>query len=722
VAKELTPRVYSFGEFELDPARRLLSRAGQPVSLNAKAFDLLVALVENGGRILSKDELMDLIWRDQFVEEANLAVQISTLRKALGEHKDEHRFIVTVSGQGYRFVAPLNSPEGFIVERDTVSQIVIEQETDEKKELPQLTTGASRRRYVFAAAAFLACLVAAFGVYKFLNQPRIEVPFQKIKLARLTNDGKVTGVTVSPDGKFIAYALSQSEGSSLRVQQVGTASSIPILPQTKAEIWGLTFSPDGSYLYYSLFSANRADPGLFRIPSLGGVAQKIPNLIAHAITFSPDGKRFAYIQPDSAAGFNYLMVADADGGNSHAIAKRKHPNSFEHQWHVAAWSPDGKIIACVANHFDADASYSSIIGVDARDGTEKPLSAERWYDVLSIEWLKDGRGLAISAHKKSSGNNQIWFVPYPEGAGRQITNDLAQYDWLGVSANGPSLVAQQTNTANSIFIGEPQTDPSDFKEVASEVGPLSPLVWTPEGKVVFRSNKDGVSNLWIMEADGSKRTQLTANAQVDSRGLCMSPDGKQLIFTSQRSGKSNLWRFDADGGSLAQLTDGEADVYPQCSPDGRWVVYQKSLRTNPRLWKVPLAGGAPTPLTEFLAKWPAISNDGSRVAYFHMNKGKWNIGIVSSDGGPMLQRLDVPPRHSKRVVYWSEDDRWLYYISTVGDVGNVWALPLDGGEPKPVTNFTTHSVEDFAWSPDGKRLAVARSTRLSDVVLIEDVR
>ena len=78
-------------------------RAGQSVQLQGKAFDLLVVLLENRDRVIAKEELMELVWRDQFVEEANLTVQISALRKALGEKKDEHRFIVTVPGRGALF-------------------------------------------------------------------------------------------------------------------------------------------------------------------------------------------------------------------------------------------------------------------------------------------------------------------------------------------------------------------------------------------------------------------------------------------------------------------------------------------------------------------------------------------------------------------------------------------------------------------------------------------
>ncbi len=491
------------------------------------------------------------------------------------------------------------------------------------------------------------------------------------------------------------------------------------MPPTKAQIWELEFFPDGTRIYYTLFASDKTDPQHFRVPSLGGVSEQIPNVIASYITFAPNGKRIAYAQSDSAAGQNYLVIADADGTNQQTIAGKNYPNTFETQVPVVAWSPDGETIVCLVNHFEADASYSSIVGINIKDGSEKLLSEQRWYDVFSIEWLKNGSGLLISASDKVSGNNQVRFLSYPNGEARQITNDLSQYDSLSATADGKSLVTIQTSKSSGIFVGEVGTD--DFKEIVSETGELHPFVWTHDGKIVFRSHKDGVSNLWTMDADGGNRRQLTINAQVDSRGLCISPDGKYLVFASWRLGKSNLWRVDADGKNLTQLTDGKVDTRPQCSPDGQSVIYQRGLHSEMMLWKINLEGGESVQLTDFYAKWNAISNDGRRISFFQMVDSKWRIGIISSEGGSILQRLDVPASLKESEISWSPDDRSLFYISTIGNVGNIWNLPLDGTETKPVTNFKSNYLEDFAWSPDGTKLAVSRSLQVSDVVLIEKV-
>ena len=105
-----TKHLYRFGPFELDAAKRLLLREGEPVPLTPKVFDTLLVLVENSGQVLEKDELMKKLWPDAVVEENNLNQCISTLRKALQESAGEHRYIVTIPGRGYQFVASVTEP------------------------------------------------------------------------------------------------------------------------------------------------------------------------------------------------------------------------------------------------------------------------------------------------------------------------------------------------------------------------------------------------------------------------------------------------------------------------------------------------------------------------------------------------------------------------------------------------------------------------------------
>jgi len=104
--------IYDFGPFTVDPTERVAFRDGKPLTLTPKVFDTLLCLVRNRGRVLTKDEILQEVWPDTFVEEVNLAVNISTLRKVLGEGPQEGRYIATVPGRGYRFVAEVSSSVG----------------------------------------------------------------------------------------------------------------------------------------------------------------------------------------------------------------------------------------------------------------------------------------------------------------------------------------------------------------------------------------------------------------------------------------------------------------------------------------------------------------------------------------------------------------------------------------------------------------------------------
>src|ERR1700731_1012218 len=108
-------QLYEFGAFQLDPSERLLLGAGHPIPITPKAFDLLVVLVERAGHLVDKEELLKAVWPGSFVEEGNLAVTVSALRKALNDDRGQHRYIETVSKRGYRFVADvkeIGEPEG----------------------------------------------------------------------------------------------------------------------------------------------------------------------------------------------------------------------------------------------------------------------------------------------------------------------------------------------------------------------------------------------------------------------------------------------------------------------------------------------------------------------------------------------------------------------------------------------------------------------------------
>jgi DNA-binding winged helix-turn-helix (wHTH) protein len=166
--------LYSFGEFVLDPGKRTLSRANSPISLTPKAFDVLLFLAQNPNRLVTKEELLQAVWGDRFVEEGNLTQYISHLRKALGDNSEDTRLIVTIARKGYQFTADVTVAEAADTAKHARLQVPATEtsrtdarpaELPAKEEVIKLAPPRLRLRNWFAAAALLAIIAAAFWLY-----------------------------------------------------------------------------------------------------------------------------------------------------------------------------------------------------------------------------------------------------------------------------------------------------------------------------------------------------------------------------------------------------------------------------------------------------------------------------------------------------------------------------------------------------------------------------
>jgi Tol biopolymer transport system component len=309
---------------------------------------------------------------------------------------------------------------------------------------------------------------------------------------------------------------------------------------------------------------------------------------------------------------------------------------------------------------------------------------------------------------------------------RRITPDLDSYSDGGLTADGRTLVTVRGDLVSRLWIapnGEAKRA-RPFTSGASKYEGLG-VAWTPDGKVVYYS-ETGTSSLWIRDSDGHRPRQLTASNNYDSQPV-VAPDGRTIVFVSDRSGKHDLWRIDEDGGGLKQLTRGDSDRDPQISPDGKWVVYvslsARAGRTT--LWKIRLEGGEPVEVSQRDAGAPGISTDGRRIAFpsYDPETNKWLIDIMPFDGGEPTERVELPPdADPRRPCLWASDGHSIYCVRTSKGVSNLWSLPLGGGRPKQLTDFDADLIFAYAWSRDGKQLAVARGRISSDVVLITDSR
>src|ERR1700677_908182 len=130
-ADQKTGQLYRFGPFRVDPQKELLIREDEAVPIAPKAFQVLLVLMRHSKQVVSKDDLMKTIWPDTFVEEANLSRNIFLLRKALGESPQDHQYIVTVPGRGYRFAEDVQLVPGRELNVVTASHSNVEVEIEE---------------------------------------------------------------------------------------------------------------------------------------------------------------------------------------------------------------------------------------------------------------------------------------------------------------------------------------------------------------------------------------------------------------------------------------------------------------------------------------------------------------------------------------------------------------------------------------------------------------
>jgi eukaryotic-like serine/threonine-protein kinase len=245
-----TNHFYEFGPFRVDAGRQLLLRDGQPVPLTSKAFETLLVLIQHSEQMVSKDELMKQLWPDTFVEESNLTQHISMLRKALGESPQDHRYIVTMPGRGYRFaekVREVSDSGELIVESHSVQRVIVE-ETDSKQPTALVASSSSLRQrpwnVILGATAIVALLtVVAVGRVLYTGNAHTLTERDTIVLADFTN---TTGDAVF-DGTLrqgLAVQLEQSPFLSLvsddRIQQglrlMGQSAEAKLTPAIAREL------------------------------------------------------------------------------------------------------------------------------------------------------------------------------------------------------------------------------------------------------------------------------------------------------------------------------------------------------------------------------------------------------------------------------------------------------------------------------------------------------
>lgn len=708
-----TKKFYEFANFRLDLSQKVLQRDGKPVPLTPKVFDTLNILIESAGELIGKDELIQKIWQDNFVEESNLTSNIKTLRKALGDDAAQPQFIETVPRRGYRFIAEV---------RETVEA------NFHKLDSGQLISKPIQRNYFGFLQKLLlpaACIIIVgifligfwFARSKSLQSdaPILSAPFSAEKLS---TNGKVGNAVISPDGKNVVYTNGAvSEKQSVWLRQLESNNNVEIIPPSDDLYYGLALSPDGNFLYFSRRTKGTEETrNIYRVSIFGGVPTKIAGETEGWISISPDGEKISFVRcyyRDEE--YCSLWIADAlDGKNERKLVTRPSPFRIGDN----TFAPDGTTIAFAVGQSDTASNEFGLMEVDIQSQTERSLTTQKFFNIKSLEWLPDRSGLFFVASQIPNINFRIWHVTALTGEVQSLTKDSESYSVLSLDKAASRLISTQVKQNFHLLLY--QTEKSDSPRILADAMRVN---FAPNGKIIFSSIMSGNQEIWSINADGSGLQQLTNNAADDGTPMA-SPDNNWIFFTSNRTGVAQVWRMNADGSNQVQITQKEGGYALSVSPDGEWLFYKSAL--NGTLHRVSAKGGEEKIVLGKRKIAYAVSPDGRQAAFAEKQGNEIVLTIVSLSDGQPVKTLNLSDRKAKFLfdLTWLHDGKSLAYTIAIGenDKYSMWLQPLDGKVPRHISLRGDERINSFAFAPDGKSFVVTQGEWRHDAVLLKGLK
>lgn len=725
---------FEFGKFLLVPQEKALFLEGKPVTITPKAFDLLQILVENHGRLVERDKLLDAIWADSFVEEGNLTFTIRLLRKTLGDKTKDPRFIETVPKRGYRFISPVREvfdgaePKAETEPRESVTGQAEEEPAHASTAVaivPEQETPAPRSSSVYipigVAVVLLVTAIIAWALFVQNRDAKANpVLFAPFKSQKLSANGKVAHALLSPDGKSVFYTNGTvGDKQSIWRRNLETGENTEIMPPTDEWYAGLAISPDGNMLYFARRASNPIGQfDVYRISIFGGIPQKIIDQTQGWISVSPDGKSLSFVRcPYSDDEFCSLWTADsADGKNEKQLVVKSRPYRIGDN----QFSPDGKSVAFAWGQSATSSNEFGVSEVNLETGAERELTPEKFFNVKSIAWLPDQSGLLLTAFRVPNQNDLIWKISVSDGSATPLTKDSESYFNLNLDALATKLVSTQVKQDFKVRLFS-KAAPADIRTLTDGVSPA----FSADGRIYFSSDMSGNSEIWSINPDGSGQRQLTNDVAADATPIS-SADGNHIFFTSNRTGIVNIWRMNADGSDQVQLTQNEGGGLISVSSDGQWVYYRHG-RTQ-TLWRVSTKGDGEQMILDKQKSRFAVSPDGSLAGFIELRDDERILTIVSLSDGKLVKEFHLADRSNFILnITWIPDTKSLAYITSNRDLKNdtVWIQNMDSEKPQKITDLGDEeevAESGLTLSPDGKTFAVVQGNWLHDAVLIEGLK
>ena len=572
-----------------------------------------------------------------------------------------------------------------------------------------------RSRWTWVAMLALAGLAIAAVIWTIRGSAGQVLPDSK-NVVRLTTQGAPFDATISPDGRYVAYAAGGTRPGDtrvLRLLQIGTGSDLQLVATSDPDtsLGRVQFSPDGDYLYYTMgdFGSQSA---LWRVPLLGGEHERMVGAILNGGVVSPDGRWVAAVRGEEFNDpWDTLEIVSGDGEHVRTTVQL----DGEEVWDMA-WGRDGSSLIIELAEIGGPTGVG-LYRVDAITGELRQLVAPGVFtnsDGICPEPSSDSI-LVSGLH--SSGERGLWRVGLDSDVASRVHGDYADYDGCDLTRDGSTLVTIREDVRSRLWT-LPVDDPAALAMVQTTSGSrdgADAVAWFSNDELVYGAPDGDNWQIWKTVVGGGKSRRLTTHGGAEpSAG-----NGRVLYWGGWVGGEPpGLFGIDEQG-RTRRLSPERVPVDPpgMFSPDGEWVFVQQLIDEGMRLIRRPWEGGEPIRVYEGAAHLAHYSPDGSRFNTHILDEnGDWRTAIFPADFGPPEVLLDV---HSELTSPWASDES-IYFARTTDGVRNIWEIDVNTRQERQVTSFTDGVLFFFDISPDRSTLALARGENTNELLLIEN--
>lgn len=698
VTGEQDDGVYEVEDLLISAPRRSLIRCGERIDLTPRVFDLLLMLVKNAGEIVTKDELLETVWADAVVEEGNVSRTVSTLRRKLGRDASGRDFIETVPKHGYRFIAPVRRRPEIKSTIDTPTEVTIPVGSRHTG-LTLIFAGA----FAIGLVALIAAIIIANRSAASTNTPTKNV------LSRLTISKEPEMIpTYAADGRIRFARVIEGTSTSYVMNEDGTAA------EPESSIAGLQvglWSPDGKKVLFRRQGA----AGVFLANADGSDDVKLP-FDAGNSAWSSDSRRIVFqaraIGADGRQNFDIFVYTVETG----AVDNLVRHDAFDGD---PSFSPDGESILFVS---DRDGNIE-IYRKHLTDETITRLTENPGHDSYP-SFSPDGTLIVFNSDRE--GENTDVYAMRPDGTGVRKITDLPSTESVGSSPWSPDgtklLVVSNGGGSENIYAMD--FDPFVVNPISGTTGPAFEADVSGNGSIVYFSGNPATGGALRLLESGYRSDRKIADISKGTGQPSFSPDGTMIAFTDYVGGNTEVFTMKVDGSERKNVTaDPAADQMPSWSPDGRRIVFSSNRGGDLQrfeVWTVNLDGKEPKVLYRDAGSSvdPVFANDERLLFSNDLPNGRTgNFEIFSLDlASKTLTRATSRKRYDVAPAV-SPDGSHIAFVSNSDGNSEIYLMRSDGSD---LIRLTREKGDDIAptWSADGSKI-VFSSNRNGEYLLYE---